>query len=450
MKSKPLQSRSDKFSMAKSGLKYRNLGDRAVGRGDYEEALDLYTYSLTFDDSHLATFLKRAAAYIQTGRHALALRDCKLVITLQEGPPSCGLLVRVGRCQYALGQTTAALASLREALFLQPDNAIALSFQLKTLKLRSHIRDFEGAKLKKHWTTAQKALEECIRMVEAEQGEIPIEWKCWGIELMIARGEWDKGMVDVQKALRVHTLSSELMILRATLLLLTGQLDESIMELRKIDPDNLQAKSLLGRVTVVEKLKKEGNQLYATSKWIDAIMKYNECLEVLGEKPEEGKGSLIRVILLSNRGFAHVKLGQYREAMADATAAMSISPKWRKALRIRSHVHIYNGNYDAALKDLELARDNAPTKAERRPIEQAILEAKRLMKEKRNEKDHYWILGISRTCTKVELKKAYMRESRKHHPDKGGNEDKFKLVATAYGVLSDPNERRIYDLQNPL
>ena len=53
---------------------------------------------------------------------------------------------------------------------------------------------------------------------------------------------------------------------------------------------------------------------------------------------------------------------------------------------------------------------------------------------------------MARDCTETEIKKAYRRESLKHHPDKGGDEEKFKLVAEAHTVLSNPQSRQRYDL----
>ncbi|KAF8952568.1 DnaJ domain-containing protein, partial [Flammula alnicola] len=59
---------------------------------------------------------------------------------------------------------------------------------------------------------------------------------------------------------------------------------------------------------------------------------------------------------------------------------------------------------------------------------------------------YYKILGVSREYTEIEIKKAYRRESLIHHPDKGGDEEKFKLVVEANAVLSDPKRRERYDL----
>ena len=63
-------------------------------------------------------------------------------------------------------------------------------------------------------------------------------------------------------------------------------------------------------------------------------------------------------------------------------------------------------------------------------------------------KDLYEILGVSRTATDEEIKKAFRKQARKLHPDvnKSPNaEEEFKELNEAYDVLSDPNKRAYYD-----
>ncbi|XP_030635690.1 dnaJ homolog subfamily B member 1b isoform X2 [Chanos chanos] len=63
-------------------------------------------------------------------------------------------------------------------------------------------------------------------------------------------------------------------------------------------------------------------------------------------------------------------------------------------------------------------------------------------------KDYYSILGIQKGASEDEIKKAYRKQALKYHPDKNKSpnaEDKFKEIAEAYDVLSDPKKKDIYD-----
>lgn len=59
--------------------------------------------------------------------------------------------------------------------------------------------------------------------------------------------------------------------------------------------------------------------------------------------------------------------------------------------------------------------------------------------------DYYKTLGVPRNASADEIKKAYRKLARKHHPDTGGDEAKFKEINEAYEVLSDEKKRDLYD-----
>lgn len=63
-------------------------------------------------------------------------------------------------------------------------------------------------------------------------------------------------------------------------------------------------------------------------------------------------------------------------------------------------------------------------------------------------KDYYRILGLSRGASEDDIKKAYRKQALRYHPDKNkdpGAEERFKEIAEAYDVLSDPKKREIFD-----
>jgi len=65
------------------------------------------------------------------------------------------------------------------------------------------------------------------------------------------------------------------------------------------------------------------------------------------------------------------------------------------------------------------------------------------------QQDYYKVLGIGRSASEEEIRKAYRRLARKHHPDLNPGdkaaEDRFKKVQEAYDILSDPKKKQMYD-----
>ena len=61
--------------------------------------------------------------------------------------------------------------------------------------------------------------------------------------------------------------------------------------------------------------------------------------------------------------------------------------------------------------------------------------------------DYYQTLGVQPNASPEEIKKAYRKLANKHHPDKGGDQNKFKDISVAYDTLSDPQRKAEYDLE---
>lgn len=62
-----------------------------------------------------------------------------------------------------------------------------------------------------------------------------------------------------------------------------------------------------------------------------------------------------------------------------------------------------------------------------------------------DKRDYYEVLGVSKDASPEEIKKAFRKKAVELHPDRGGDESKFKEINEAYEVLKDPQKKQAYD-----
>lgn len=62
-----------------------------------------------------------------------------------------------------------------------------------------------------------------------------------------------------------------------------------------------------------------------------------------------------------------------------------------------------------------------------------------------DKRDYYEVLGVKKDASADEIKKAFRRKAIEHHPDRGGDEAKFKEINEAYEILKDSDKRKRYD-----
>ncbi|KAF8194641.1 hypothetical protein BJ912DRAFT_1030944 [Pholiota molesta] len=434
----------------KRAEKVKEQGNVAFKAGKYGEAVDLYTKAIELNPMEASYLTNRAASYMSLKRFRPALEDCQVATSLQAASPSPKTLLRLARCQLALASSTAAASTIRNILAIEPKNAQALLLRDKVQQLENHVKNFESARQKKEWGLARLALDKCLQAIE---GETPPEWRFWRVELELCRGSWDAANIAANDALRLNPNSPDALALRGLVLFLTGRLPAALQHVTsalRLDPGHEPAQKLRKRIKDVERLKEEGNVAFKTGKLQEAYEKYSECLERIGSLEEEGKGGQIRATLLSNRATTLLKLDRQEDALADTDISLELAPNSFKALRTRARIQLHLEKYDASVADFKAAIQQAQTEstatdAEVRALRNELKKAEAALKRSKT-KDYYKILGVARDCNEADIKKAYRRESLKHHPDKGGDEEKFKLVVEANAVLSDPRRRERYDL----
>ncbi|TBU30990.1 protein prenylyltransferase [Dichomitus squalens] len=429
----------------------KEKGNAAFKAGKYQEAIEHYSRAIDIRPSEPTFWTNRAAAFMALKRFKPALSDCQQAANLQSADPQPKTLVRLARCQLSTGSTAPALSTLRSVLAIDPKNAAALQLQTRVLELEAHLRNLEGARSRQEWGMARLALDKCIQVIEGEGGDVPLQWRLWRVEIEIAKKNWDAASMAANDAMRFDANSPDVMTVRGLLLFLTSksaQATQHVQSALRLDPGHEAAMKLRRRIKDVERLKEEGNVAFKSGKLEEAAQKYGEALDRIGSDAREGGGGQIRAILLSNRATTLVKLERYEDALADTEASLELNSTSFKALRTRARINLHLERYDGAIADFKSAIEQAGFEncdADVRALRAELKKAEVALKRSKT-KDYYKILGVERDCSDADIRKAYRRESLKHHPDKGGDEEKFKLIVEANTVLSDPQKRQRYDM----
>jgi len=191
----------------KRAEKVKEQGNVAFKAAKYAVAVELYTKAIgtscivfmslkltiaaELNSLEPSYFTNRAASYMALKRFRLALEDCQMAASLQSAAPSPKTLLRLARCQLALGSSTPALSTIGTVLALEPKNAQAVQLKDKVTALEGHVRNFESARKRKDWAMARLALDKCLQSIEGEGGDVPTEWRIWRVELELSRGSWD-------------------------------------------------------------------------------------------------------------------------------------------------------------------------------------------------------------------------------------------------------------------
>ncbi|KAH9942882.1 DnaJ-domain-containing protein [Amylocystis lapponica] len=366
--------------------------------------------------------------------------------------PTAIVLLHTARCRLLLASRSGAWLATCEALSVDPSHEDVLMLRRRLLELDGYTDSYTGARLRRQWRVARQSYDSCVKVYVEEGYVAPIEIQCWGVELLIAEEKWDKATTAVEHLWQKNSSATEVMLLRAMVLFMTGKLPEALDQLLtaiRLDPDGDGAKALRSRIRDVKHLKAEGIASFGREEWEDALEQWSKALQVVGENESEGHGGLIRATLLLNRATAYLKLDQFAEGLKDINISLKLNPEYFKAFRTRARIYVGLELYESAIADFTAALQHGI--AEMRAIDVEALRAElsrteeTLVQERNIQKDYYEILGISRHCTAGEIKKAYRIACLKHHPDKGGVEEKFKIINEAYSVLSDADKRTQYD-----
>lgn len=437
----------------------KSEGNTYFSSKQYSKAIEAFTSAFELDPTESTFLTNRAAAKMSLKMYSSALADCQLAKDIQSKQSGDGVaqpktLIRLARCHLFLGSPSGALSVLNQVVSQGGlDDATqkqALQLQKQATSVAEHLASYDRLASSNDWSVAGFALDQAQTQAGLSESDVPLSWRIMRATVHLHKNQLDQANSVIADALRSDSSNPDALLVRARILLAKGDIAKAVAHCQaalRSDPENRGARDLLKKCRRLEAKKEEGNTAFKAGNNAEAVEKFTEAVAIADENSAtDGPAQGFKAILCSNRATANSKNGDHAAAISDCDAALSLDPGYIKALRTRARALLAVEKYEDAVRDFKKALEEASVSGGReaeqlqRELRSAEIDLKRSKK-----KDYYKILNVPKDAGEAEIKKAYRKESLKHHPDKGGDEEKFKLCSEAYNVLSDENKRRRYD-----
>ncbi|KAJ3268338.1 DnaJ sub C member 7 [Terramyces sp. JEL0728] len=477
--------------------KFKDEANEYFRSQKYPEAIDLYTKAIEINSSSATFYSNRAAAYLNVGEFKKALNDCQQAISLDplmvkayfRAVKSCIHLGNLNEAQYQLGLAeklpSKNISNHTQTLFKDKQNISTLQLfldrydeNMRNEKCREALEAIEKAMLTVDPMLYGTGLSNSISDVDTSKlSNICVKWRIFRAEALL--GCWDvqeAGQVAaalIRSSAEARNPDAICVRAKAMHLLESHPVSTVIQFLStslQYDPDNKKSRVFYKHIKNLEAIKTKGNDFFKAGQWEDAIAAYNEFLKA------DPKGGVMKAKVLSNRAIVYSRINQYDNVIEDCAEALDLLTKIcftkdfthgidvsheDKANSIQSALYsklylrladAYNKkeDYVEAVRAYEAALAMDPGNSE---IKSALRNAKQAEKIAKR-KDYYKILGIDKSASEPEIKKAYRKLALQYHPDKrnllpeaeqAGADNKFKDIQEAYEVLSDDRKKSLFD-----
>jgi len=419
--------------------KLKNEGNIFYKSGEYRKSIDLYNQAIEMCPNTASFYGNRAAAYMMIKKYHEAIEDSKSATRID--PNFVKGYLREGKSYLALGDYKSALRLFHKIKEIEPNNTsvdtdIQSSNELRQLNEMSDSA-YAGGDYRKVVYLMDKSL---------VHSSSSFNFLIMKAECLVYLGRYQEAQEIANDIVMKDQTNCDALFVRGMCLYYQDNAEKAFQHFQRVlqySPDHTKAKTFFKKAKSLQRSKTAGNDAFKASRFQEAYDLYTEALTIDPENKH------INATLYFNRATASSKLNKLDNCINDCTSAIELDSGYIKAYARRAKSYMDQEEYESAVIDYEKVYKLDKTKEHSQLLKDAKLELK-----KSKRKDYYKILGVAKTASDDEIKKAYRKSALAHHPDRFPNETeevkkeeekKFKEVGEAYAVLSDAKKRSRYD-----
>lgn len=405
---------------------------------NYKGALAMYDEAIKLCPENAAYYGNRSACYMMLCMYKKALEDAQKAVSLD--PTFTKGYIRAAKCCIALGDLLNGEQAVRRATELGGVECVSGELRaLETLK-RLH-EDAQRALDANDYRRVVFCMDRCL-----DYSPSCTKCKLTKAECLALLGRCQEAQEIANDLLRLDSQDTEAIYVRGLCLYFEDRDEQAFkhfQQVLRLNPDHKKAVETYKRAKLLKQKKEEGNEAFKMGRWQQALALYNEALTI------DKNNRTVNAKLHFNKATVCAKLNMLNETAEACTAALELDENYVKALLRRAKCYTELGEYEEAVKDYERLYKIDKSKQ----TKQLLHEAKMALKRSKR-KDYYKILGVDKSASTDDIKKAYRKRALVHHPDRHASateverreqERRFKEIGEAYGILSDPKKRKRYD-----
>nr|CAG8484394.1 11888_t:CDS:2 [Entrophospora candida]CAG8485172.1 9931_t:CDS:2 [Entrophospora candida] len=460
----------------KSAQQYLEEGSELFKRSLYEEALKNYDAAIGQEPDNYLSYFKRATTHLALKSNSFALQDFSKVLELR--PDFDQALIQRAKLFITEGSLAEAKRDLTKYFKKAPkDDAVK--------KLLESITKAEESILKAEKLFKEKNYEGCINELSLALDISPKSYKSRLLrsECYLANGEVEQGVRDLTYVSKIKSLDLNHFVKLAKLYFFSlynpEQADKAIKDCLRSDPENATCKSLrkktrnlkkeIDRVagdidgkrftlaikklfgSYVESNKNKNDQNKQNRRQATNDNKSTGLIKEIKDEIQNAKEILVKNELLKQlyewTCISYSELKDTKNTLEWCSETLKFDENNTEALINRGEAYIKEEEYDAAMEDFKKAHDIKPDNRATQGFQKA-----NKLKKMAKKKDYYKILGVPRSASTRDIKKAYRKLAQQWHPDKYKGdltlqqvEAKMSSINEAYEVLSNDQLRERYD-----
>lgn len=432
-------SKADNDFSSWSAGKLRSGADEAMANGgNADQAISMLQRAIEIEPENALNYHKLYRVLTRKRRYMDALDAITKASDLDNTHAStkAKLLVQLGQCDRAV------------AVFQQLKETAAQHFRendpdlIRAQECHAVIEKAQEAFLLEDYATAAQLYDAALQYVELVASDL-----VWPrAQSLFFSGDYYGCISEAGKLLKQHPNHVEAYHLRGSAFYQLGDLQQAVVHYReglKLDPEHKECKKGHKLIKSIEKKLKKAEEANGKRNFGTAAQYYKEAIE---SDPQNRLLNRPTMLLLAK---AFSNAGQHDQAFAVIEQHLEEDESIEGVYSL-GHAQQDAEMWEQAVRTFQRAVELAVDDSQKQEAQQKVQQARVALKQSK-EKNYYKILGVSRSATQKEIKKAYRELALKWHPDKVSAEDKekagnmFQDIGEAYEVLSDEELRAKFD-----